>query len=436
MLEYGPGRAVGPSHCAAGRLGLPIARPGGMASGDRVTDERQGKLALADGLVFTGRAFGAAGTVGGELVFNTGLTGYQEVLTDPSYAGQIVTMTYPQIGNTGVNAEDVESRDGRVQVRALVVRELSPAVSSFRAAGPLDDCLRAHGAAALRGVDTRALTRHIRQVGAMNAVLSTEIDDDAELVRRAAALPSMAGADYVKEVVPAEAYDWPVGYESAFAQGHRPHGERVFDVVAVDCGAKMNILRNLVECGCRVRVVPATASANEVLEARPDGVFISNGPGDPAAVTYTIEMLRSLLGKAPIFGICLGHQLLTLALGGRTYKLKFGHHGCNHPVRNEATGKVEITSQNHGFAADADSLRAAGAVVTHVNLNDQTVEGFTHLDRAVFSVQYHPEASPGPHDATYLFDCFRSMMATGSAPTAEQMHAAQERLARAGRPGG
>jgi carbamoyl-phosphate synthase small subunit len=391
------------------------------------------KLALEDGLVFTGTAFGAEGTAEGEVVFNTAMAGYQEVLTDPSYAGQIVTMTYPLIGNYGVNAEDVESR--RVQVRGFVVRELSPVVSSFRASGSLEAYLASAGVMGIAGVDTRALTRHIRLAGAMNGVMSTETLGDEQLVRRAKALPSMAGLDLVPLVTPDEPYDWPDGYDSPFAQAHRGHGRRIFDVVAVDCGAKTNILRNLVECGCKVHVVPATATAEAILERRPEGVFVSNGPGDPAAVTYAIEALKGLVGKVPVFGICLGHQLLTWALGGRTYKLKFGHRGCNQPVRNEATGKVEITSQNHGFAADAASLAPTGATITHVNLNDMTVEGFTHTDKAVFSVQYHPEASPGPHDATYLFDCFRDMMATGAAPTAEQMHAAQQRLAKAGRAG-
>ncbi len=282
-------------------------------------------------------------------------------------------------------------------------------------------------------MDTRALTKHLRTFGAKNGVLSTEVLDDTELVRRAKAIPPMAGLDLVPLVTPKAAYDWPEGYASKFAQGHRDHGQRVFSVVAVDCGAKINILRNLVECGCNVHVVPATAKASEIIARRPDGVFISNGPGDPEAVTYAIATLRELIGQVPIFGICLGHQLLTWALGGRTYKLKFGHRGSNQPVRNQATGKVEITSQNHGFAADEKSLTACGAVVTHINLNDKTVEGFTHPDKALFSVQYHPEASPGPHDATYLFDCFRDMMETGKAPTAEQMHAAQEKLAKAGR---
>jgi len=390
------------------------------------------KLALEDGLVFTGTAFGAEGTADGEVVFNTGMTGYQEVLTDPSYAGQIVTMTYPLIGNTGVNVEDIESHSRAIQVRAFVIKELSPVVSNSRATTSIAQYLAEAGILGLADIDTRALTRHIRVAGAMNGSMSTEILDDHELVARAAALPSMAGLDLAKVVTPEAAYDWADGYVSNFAQGHRDHGEKTFSVVAIDCGAKMNILRNLVECGCRVRVVPASATADEILAARPDGVFVSNGPGDPEAVTYAIETLRGLVGKVPIFGICLGHQLLSWALGGRTYKLKFGHRGSNHPVRNEATGKVEITSQNHGFAVDGPAIEAVGAKITHVNLNDQTVEGFTHPAEAIFSVQYHPEASPGPHDATYLFDCFRDMMASGAAPTAREMHAAQEKLAKAG----
>jgi len=389
------------------------------------------KLALADGLVLTGVSFGAEGTSGGEVVFNTGMTGYQEVLTDPSYAGQIVTMTYPLIGNCGVNLEDIESYNRKVQVAGFVVKELSPVVSNFRASQSLGEYLQAAGVMGIAEVDSRALTRHIRVIGAMNGVMSTECLDNAELVRRASALPSMKGMDLVPQVTPPAAYDWAEGYGSAFAQAPREHGKKIYDAVAIDCGAKMNILRNLIECGCDVTVVPATASAEDILARKPDGVFISNGPGDPEAVTYTIKTLRGLVGKVPMFGICLGHQLLTWALGGRTYKLKFGHRGCNQPVRNEATGKVEITSQNHGFAADAESLTATGAAITHMNLNDETVEGFTDVDKAVFSVQYHPEASPGPHDATYLFDCFRSMMESGKAPTAEDMHAAQEKLARA-----
>ena len=376
-----------------------------------------------------GSCFGAEGTTQGEVVFNTGMTGYQEVLTDPSYAGQIVTMTYPLIGNCGVNDEDVESHDGKVQVRGFIIKELSPVVSNFRSQRSLDEYLASAGIMGIAGVDTRALTRHIRVAGAMNGVMSTEIDDEGELLGRAKAMESMLGMDLVKAVTPTGSYDWSEGYASEFAQAHREHGKRIYDVVVIDCGAKMNIMRNLVECGCKVAVVPAGTRAEEILARKPDGVLVSNGPGDPDPVTYTIETLRGLIGKIPIFGICLGHQLLALALGGKRFKLKFGHRGVNHPVRNEATGKVEITTQNHGFAADPESLLATGATITHVSLNDATLEGFTHTDKALFSVQYHPEASPGPHDATYLFDCFRDLMESGAAPTAEQMHAAQETLA-------
>ncbi len=391
------------------------------------------KLALADGWVFTGKSFGATGTTGGEVVFNTSMTGYQEIITDPSYTGQIVTMTYPQIGNYGVNAEDVESTNGKPQVSGFIVKDLSPRVSNCRAAESLDAYLAAAGVMALTDIDTRALVRHIRVDGAINGVLSTEILDDAELLARAAALPSMAGQDLVQTVTPAEAYDWTEPFASEFAQSAGPRGaEGKFRVVAIDCGAKVNILRNLVERGCDLSVVPATAAADDILAHKPDGVFVSNGPGDPEPVTYTVEALKGLIGKVPLFGICLGHQLLSRALGADTYKLKFGHRGGNQPVRNEATGKVEITSQNHGFAVEEKSLIAAGGVVTHVNLNDQTIEGFTHRDLPAFSVQYHPEASPGPHDAAYLFDCFGAMMTTGQAPTGEEMHTAQARLAAAG----
>ncbi|MDP7163288.1 MAG: glutamine-hydrolyzing carbamoyl-phosphate synthase small subunit [Phycisphaerae bacterium] len=397
----------------------------------KVSDAKACKLALADGLVFTGRSFAAEGTAEGEVVFNTGMTGYQEVLTDPSYTGQIVAMTYPLIGNYGVNDEDVESHNRKVQPRAFVVKELSPIASNFRSDKTLQEYLADAGIMALSNIDTRALTSHIRLAGAMNGAMSTEILDDDQLVSRARAIRPMLGMDLVKVVTPDAAYDWAEGYISQFAQAPRDHGKKIYDVVAIDCGAKMNIMRNLVACGCNVRVVPATAGAEEILECKPQGVFVSNGPGDPAAVTYTAEAMEGIVGRVPVFGICLGHQILACALGAKTYKLKFGHHGCNHPVRNEATGKVEITSQNHGFAVEAESIKDAGAQVTHVNLNDMTVEGFSHSDKCLFSVQYHPEASPGPHDATYLFDCFRDMMAGGSAPTAEQMHAAQEKLAKA-----
>jgi carbamoyl-phosphate synthase small subunit len=390
------------------------------------------KLALADGMVFVGKAFGAVGTSGGEVVFNTSMSGYQEVLTDPSYSGQVVTMTYPEIGNVGVNPEDVESYDRRVQVAGFVVRNLSPRVSNFRATQAMEDYLVEAGIMGIAEIDTRALTRHLRLAGATNGVLSTEIDDPAELVAKARDWPSMAGMDLVTGVTPREAYAWDAGFATEFDPLARFGADaKRYRVVAIDCGVKTNILRNLVMAGCDVQVVPASTSAEAIMEYEPDGVFVSNGPGDPAAVIATIESLAGLVDRVPIFGICLGHQMLSLALGGTTYKLKFGHRGANHPVRNEATGKVEITSQNHGFAADADSLAGAGAVVSHINLNDMTVEGFTCPDRAVFSVQYHPEASPGPHDATYLFDCFRDMMENGDAPTGEQMHAAQERLAAA-----
>lgn len=383
------------------------------------------KLALEDGTIFTGQAFGAEGTHDGEVCFNTSMAGYQEILTDPSYAGQIVTMTYPLIGNYGVNLEDLESR--RPQVEGFVIKELARRRSNFRATAALDEWLKEEGVVAIEGVDTRAITRKLRTKGAMNGSISTEILDDAALVARAKAWPGLVGRDLVKTVAPGEPFEWQRGFESPFAIPPRG-GERKFNVLALDCGMKHNILRNLVEAGCRVTVLPPNTPAGAILERKPDGIFVSNGPGDPEPVSYAIDTLRGLVGKVPIFGICLGHQLLGLALGASTYKLKFGHRGGNQPVMNLATRRVEITSQNHGFAVATDTLVKVGGVPTHENLNDKTLEGFMHRDMPIFSVQYHPEASPGPHDATYLFDCFIDMMTTGRAPTAEQMAAAQERL--------
>lgn len=380
-------------------------------------EKQVAKLALEDGTVFTGRAFGADGTSEGEVVFNTSMTGYQEILTDPSYKGQIVTMTYPLIGNYGINRQDVESR--RPHVAGFVVRELSPVHSNYRADMSLDAYLKEHGIVGIEGIDTRALTRKLRIGGAMRGVLSTEILDDAQLVRRARGAAQMAGADWVQAVKPDAAYPWDED------QGDWSHGDVIrgdgLHVVALDCGAKHNILRNFSDRGVKVTVLPPDINAEEILKHRPDGLFVSNGPGDPAALDYAVKPLQDAIGKVPIFGICLGHQLLSRAIGATTFKLKFGHRGGNQPVKNLDTGRVEITSQNHGFAVDRDSLEAAGGVVTHVNLNDDTVEGFRHKDLPVFSVQYHPEASPGPHDSAYLFDAFVEMMKTRKPPTKQRL---------------
>ena len=398
-------------------------------------------LALEDGTVLIGTHFGAEGTQTGEVVFNTSMTGYQEVLTDPSYCGQIVTMTSPQIGNYGINAEDVES--SKPHVAGFVIKELARRHSNYRATLGLDEYLAQNNIIGIQGVDTRALTTKLRVDGAMRGIISTRIDDPAECVRRARESPSMAGADFVKIVAPKDCSFWTEGITPLFPPltrgdgGGSPIGNRIPArretienprVVAVDCGMKRNILRHLVDIGCTVRVVPPTLTAEEVLVDKPDGVFVSNGPGDPAAVHYAIDMLKGIMGKVPIFGICLGHQLLGLALGAQTFKLKFGHRGANQPVRNLTTGRVEITSQNHGFAVSTDSLESGGGVPTHMNLNDKTLEGFVHKDWPILAVQYHPEASPGPHDATYLFDCFATMMSTGRAPTGEDMAAAQAAL--------
>jgi carbamoyl-phosphate synthase small subunit len=366
-------------------------------------------LALEDGSVFEGRGFGAASEAVGEVVFNTSMTGYQEILTDPSYCGQLVAMTYPQIGNVGVNGEDVES--WRPFVEGFIVKEYWELPSNWRAQRSLHDYLVEHGIPAIQGIDTRALVRRLRDQGSMNAALSTRDADPDALVARAKAAPSMVGRDLVERVTCAEAYDWSEGAWT-IERGYRPAGAARHVVVAYDFGIKRNILRGLVESGCRVRVVPAATPAADVLAMNPDGIFLSNGPGDPDAVPYAKAIVRELVGQRPMFGICLGHQILGLALGGRTYKLKFGHHGGNQPVMDLTTRKVEITSQNHGFAVDTESL-AGVAELTHVNLNDNTVEGLRHRDVALFSVQYHPESSPGPHDARYLFRRFVEMIERG-----------------------
>ncbi|MBX9788471.1 MAG: glutamine-hydrolyzing carbamoyl-phosphate synthase small subunit [Pirellulales bacterium] len=379
---------------------------------------RPAKLALEDGTVYAGQAFGAEGEVPGEVVFNTSMTGYQEILTDPSYRGQIVVMTAPEIGNYGVNDEDVESE--RPHLAGFIVRQQSRVASNFRADADLDSYLRRYNIVALSGIDTRALVRRIRIVGAMKGVLSTTDLDDASLVAKAKASPGLVGRDLVREVVPAKARQWreplnplarlEAGPDAAAAEvSAAGSSDRAPHVVALDYGMKWNIPRHLVDVGCRVTVLPGTATADEVLAAKPDGVFLSNGPGDPEPLEYAISTIRALLGKQPIFGICLGHQLLALACGARTFKLKFGHRGANQPVMNLEIERVEITSQNHGFAVDEAALPSC-VEVTHRNLNDQTIEGLRHRELAAFSVQYHPEASAGPHDSRYLFDKFRRML--------------------------
>ena len=425
-------------------------------------------LALADGAVFEGCAYGADGEAVGEVVFNTSMSGYQEILTDPSYKGQIVTMTYPLIGNYGINSEDVESR--RPWLEGFIVKEGSVVPSNWRASRSLEEYLCECGVVGIQGIDTRALTRHIRDSGAQEGVISTTDLDPKSLVAKAKASPGLIGRDLVKEVCCAEpftwtehAWQWPHGYGEPRAESREPRvasrelradkgqmslfeaaarsdsrlaarSTRLYRVVAYDCGIKWNILRQLVSSGCEVTVVPAATTAEEVLRREPDGIFLSNGPGDPEGVPYLIAAVRELIGKRPIFGICLGHQIIGLALGGRTYKLKFGHHGGNQPVKDLTTGKVEITAQNHGFALDMSSFRDASReamqgdaediALTHVNLNDNTCEGLMHRRLPLFSVQYHPEASPGPHDASYLFARFVDLMegarpaAGGSSPVA------------------
>lgn len=367
-------------------------------------------LALEDGTIWPGYALGAIGERAGEVVFNTSMTGYQEVLTDPSYYGQIVVMTAPHIGNTGVNIEDDESR--RAWVSGFVVRAVSPRASNWRATQPLAEYLADNGIVAITGVDTRALVRHIRSQGAMRAVISSRDPEPERMIAAARVAPSMQGLDLVPHVTCAEPYHWVEGSPAGWGHGETAaqQGQATYHVVAYDFGIKRNILRLLAEQGCRITVVPATTPAADVLALQPDGIFLSNGPGDPAAVTYGIQAVRDLLGKTPIFGICLGHQILGLALGGTTYKLHFGHRGSNQPVRYSDTMHVEISSHNHGFAVDAASL-PEGVEVTHSNLNDGCVEGLRVRDLRAFGVQYHPEAAPGPHDARYLFRQFVELMA-------------------------
>ena len=353
-------------------------------------------LYLEDGTIFRGTSLSTHGETAGEVVFNTALSGYQEVLTDPSYAGQIVVMTYPLIGNYGVNTEDVESAG--IHVKGFVVKEFCRTHSNYRARQSLISYLDDNKIIGIEGVDTRALTRHLRLSGAMKGLISTTDVDPAVLKAKLAKVPSMNGADWVKEVATREPYIW------------KAEGEAKYKIVAVDCGIKWNILRIFAQMNCEVHVVPPSTSAKDILAYNADGLFLSNGPGDPAAVTYVIETVRQLIGKLPIFGICLGNQMIGLALGGRTYKLKFGHHGSNHPVKDLESGRISITSQNHGFCVDIDSLDKNEVEAIHINLNDKTVEGLRHKKHPLFSIQYHPEAAPGPNDAKYLFGKFIDMI--------------------------
>jgi carbamoyl-phosphate synthase small subunit len=364
-------------------------------------------LLLEDGTWFEGRAFGACGQRCGEVVFNTSMSGYQEILTDPSYHEQIITMTYPLIGNYGTNPEDWESR--KLFAAGFVVKENCAYPSNWRNGATLDDYLKKGGVVGIEGIDTRRLVRHIRTQGAMRGIISSTETDAKKLAPKLQEYPGLVGRDIVKDVTVAKSYEWNQGVVNVLG-GDRAATPVKYKIVAFDYGIKQNILRLLVSYGCQVTVVPAQATAQEVLARKPDGVFLSNGPGDPAAVTCAIETVKALLGKVPIFGICLGHQILGLALGGRTYKLKFGHRGANHPVKNLDTGKIEITSQNHGFCVDLNSFAGKDVQLTHMNLNDNTLEGLRCDRLKAFSVQYHPEASPGPHDSQYLFGNFIRLM--------------------------
>ncbi len=361
-------------------------------------------LALEDGTIFHGISFGAEGESYGEVVFNTSMTGYQEIITDPSYKGQLITMTYTEIGNYGINEEDVEA--SQIYCEGLIVKEYSKVYSNWRATKSLSDYLKEQGKPGIEGIDTRKLTRLLRTKGAMRGLISTIDFNEKSLLAKVRKSPVMVGQDLVKNVTCAEIYHWHTPEQEWIATPK----QKKYKVVAIDCGVKQNILRLLESVGFDVTVVPARTDANTILGLNPDGVFISNGPGDPEPVTYVIETVRQLLGKKPIFGICLGHQILGLALGGKTYKLKFGHHGANHPVKNLASSKIEITAQNHGFCVDINSLSQNDIEPTHINLNDNTNEGFRHKKYPAFCVQYHPEASPGPHDSRYLFDEFINLM--------------------------
>ena len=368
-------------------------------------------VALEDGTIFEGTSFTGSGEASGEIVFNTSMTGYQEILTDPSYTGQIVTMTYPLIGNYGVNSEDVESAG--IQPEAFLVKEYNAVPSNYRATGRLADYLEEKGILGVEGIDTRALTRHIRRIGAMRGIVTTRDADPEALVRQAKEIPGLVGRDLVRGVTCSEPYSW---VENGEESGPRPGNNFTsaqpgkYKVVAMDFGLKYNQLRILSDKGCSLQVVPAVTSAADILAMAPDGIFLSNGPGDPAAVEGVVETVRELLGKKPIFGICLGHQILGLAFGGTTYKLKFGHRGANQPVKDLITGRIEITSQNHGFCVDLESLNKDEVELTHVNLNDGSLEGMRHKKLPAFSVQYHPEHAPGPHDSLYLFDRFIEIM--------------------------
>ena len=366
-------------------------------------------LALADGKIFEGEHFGAENEAEAEIVFNTSMSGYQEIITDPSYCGQMVVMTYPLIGNYGINPEDFES--DRPYLSGFIIKELSRVQSNWRSRGNLEDFLKKNNVFGIQGIDTRALTRRIRDKGAQQAVLSTNISDTQNLIEKARKSPGLIGRDLVKNVTCKNAYDWNES-EWVIQNGQTQlvkTKNRPFKVLVYDFGVKRNILRKLIRAGCNVKVIPASTTADEALATKPDGIFLSNGPGDPAAVPYAIVNVKNLLGRVPIFGICLGHQILSLALNGSTYKLRFGHHGGNQPVLDTHSGKVEITSQNHGFAVKENSL-LKDVDITHLNLNDNTIEGIKHKTFPIFSVQYHPEASPGPHDSDHLFKKFVNLM--------------------------